>query len=152
MGTTRLRNDDPDRSGPRLHLPVEPAAVGRARRAALTAARAAGLDPDRSDDLVVAVSEACTNALEAQQRAGVTTPIEITCVIDERTLEVVVLDRGLGFAPESIAPRPPLDHPGHLDVERGWGIQLMRSLVDELDFVGTDDGTAVVLRCHLRRS
>jgi hypothetical protein len=30
-------------------------------------------------------------------------------------------------------------------------IQLMRSLVDELAFVGTDDGAAVVLRCHLQR-
>ena len=150
MGSTRLRRDDSDRTRS-LHLPVAPTAIGVARRAATRAAREAGLGPDRSDDLVVAVSEACTNALEAQQRAGVTTPIEVSCRIVRRTLEVVVLDRGHGFAPESIAPRPPLAHPGHLDVERGWGIQLMRSLVDELEFVGTDDGTAVVLRCHVRR-
>jgi serine/threonine-protein kinase RsbW len=149
MGSTRTRHDDADQSRQLLHLPVEPTAIGVARRAAAVAARGAGLDPDRTDDLVVAVSEACTNALEAQQRAGVATPIEVSCRIVRRTLEVVVLDRGHGFAPESIAPRPPLADPGHLDVERGWGIQLMRSLVDELAFVGTDDGTAVVLRCHL---
>jgi serine/threonine-protein kinase RsbW len=149
MASTRTRHDDSDRSLPQLHLPVEPTAIAVARRAAMRAASDAGLGPDRADDLVVAVSEACTNALEAQQRAGVTTPIEISCRIVRGALEVVVLDRGHGFAPESIAPRPPLAHPGHLDVERGWGIQLMRSLVDELEFVGTDDGTAVVLRCRL---
>ena len=149
MGTTRLRHDDADRSQPQLRLPVEPTAIAVARRAVARAARDAGLDADRSDDLVVAVSEACTNALEAQQRAAVLTPIEVSCRMVHSTLEVVVLDRGNGFHPESIAPRPPLAHPGHLDVERGWGIQLMRSLVDELDFVSTDDGTAVILRCHL---
>jgi serine/threonine-protein kinase RsbW len=151
MSSTRLRHDEPDRSLPQLRLPVEPRAIAEARRAAARAAQAAGLDPDRTDDLVVAVSEACTNALEAQQRAGVTTPIEIGCRIVRAALEVVVLDRGNGFVPESIAPRPPLAHPGHLDVERGWGIQLMRSLVDELEFIGTADGTVVVLRCDLRR-
>ncbi|MEA3057028.1 MAG: serine/threonine-protein kinase RsbW [Actinomycetota bacterium] len=150
MGSTRLRRDDSDRSRS-LHLPIEPAAIAVARRAAASAARDAGLGPDRTDDLVVAVSEACTNALEAQQRAGVATPIEISTRMVGATLEVVVVDRGAGFAPESIAPRPPLAHPGHLDVERGWGIQLMRSLVDDLDFIGTGDGTAVVLRCHLQR-
>ena len=148
MGSTRLRRDDSDRTRS-LHLPIEPTAIAVARQAAASAARDAGLGPDRTDDLVVAVSEACTNALEAQQRAGVMTPLEISCRVVAATLEVVVLDRGAGFAPEAIAPRPPLSHPGHLDVERGWGIQLMRSLVDELAFVGTDDGTAVVLRCHL---
>jgi serine/threonine-protein kinase RsbW len=149
MADTRLRRHDPDGPLPRLHLPVDPTAIAVARRAATRAARAAGLDADRSDDLVVAVSEACTNALEAQQRAGVTTPIEVSCRIVRGALEVVVVDRGLGFAPESLAPRPPLADPGHLDVERGWGIQLMRSLVDELEFVGVDAGTAVVLRCRL---
>jgi len=95
------------------------------------------------------VSEACTNALEAQR--GYHDALD--ALDAHKGLDVlladIVLDRGNGFHPESIAPRPPLTHPGHLDVERGWGIQLMRSLVDELDFVSTDDGTAVILRCHL---
>ncbi|MEN3271765.1 MAG: serine/threonine-protein kinase RsbW, partial [Actinomycetota bacterium] len=115
MGSTRLRRDDSDRTRS-LHLPIEPRAIAVARQAAASAARDAGLGADRTDDLDVAVSEACTNALEAQQRAGVRTPIEISCRVVATTLEVVVLDRGAGFAPEAIAPRPPLAHPGHLDV------------------------------------
>jgi anti-sigma regulatory factor (Ser/Thr protein kinase) len=64
-------------------------------------------------------------------------------------LEVFVVDHGTGFDPESLPVRPPRTDPHHLDVERGWGIQLMRALVDELVYVSDEEGTALVLRCRL---
>lgn len=115
------------------------------------AAAAATLAADRIDDLVIAVSEAVTNALEAQQRAGVSSPIEVTCAHTETWFEVEVRDCGDGFEPGELRPRPPVDDPGHLDVERGWGIHLMRTLVDDLVFDVTGPGTAVRLRVALER-
>jgi serine/threonine-protein kinase RsbW len=149
MGTTTtLRRNGPDEPD-RLDLPVHPSAIASARREVARRAMEAGIGIDRIDDLVVAVSEACTNALEAQQRAGVTSPIELAVVVTDDVLEVRVQDAGRGFAPDAIPPRPPRADPHHLDVERGWGIQLMRELVDELVFDFTS-GTAVCLRMRLR--
>jgi len=123
--------------------------VARARSTVESAATRAALEPDRVDDLVVAVSEACTNAIEAQLRIGELSPIELTCSVDGGVLEVRVQDRGAGFAPDDLRPRPPLHDPGHLELERGWGIQLMRALVDELVFDLTQQGTCVLLRMSL---
>jgi serine/threonine-protein kinase RsbW len=150
MAETRLRPNGPERPEDRaVHLPVHPTAVARARREIARAAAAAGLGRDRVDDLVVAVSEACTNALEAQLRAEVTTPIEVRHRTIDGAFEVSVVDHGRGFRPDAIPTRPPHADPRHLDVERGWGIQLMRSLVDELVYSFTGSSTVLLLRCRL---
>lgn len=121
----------------------------RARDTVRRSAERAGLAVDRIDDLVVAVSEACTNAMEAQLRAGVTAPLVVTCSVRAKFFEVRVRDRGSGFSPDALSPRPPLSDPGHLEVERGWGIQLMQQLVDDLVFDVTGAGTCVRLRMSL---
>ena len=135
----------------RLKIPVRPDTVVRARETVRRSAAQAGLSTDRIDDLVVAVSEACTNAMEAQLRARTWSPIDVVCQVTGTTFEVQVRDHGEGFEPESLAPRPPFTDPHHLDVERGWGIQLMRQLVDELVFDVTGGGMCVRLRMFLSR-
>lgn len=130
----------------RVQLPVRPDAVVRARQTVRGAAAAAGLGPDRVDDLTVAVSEACTNAMEAQIRAGMSAPIAVEWETTGTTFEVRVVDHGEGFEPYSLRSRPPMADPHHLDVERGWGIQLMQQLVDEVVFDMTGSGMCVRLR------
>ena len=151
MESVTLRdNSSDDRAGPAsVRIAARPAAVADARRAASAATARTGVQPDRIDDLVIAVSEACTNAIEAQARAGVATPIEVIYGRSDMLFEVQVRDRGDGFAPGSLPVRPPLEDPDHLAIERGWGIQLMRELVDELVFDLTDRGTRVLLRVSL---
>lgn len=128
------------------HLPVSLEAIATVRRTVGQAAKAAGMGSDRIDDLLVAVSEAMTNAIEAQLSSGVTEPLEVHHDVDRRVFEVRIRDRGAGFAPHSIPDRPPAGDEHHLDVERGWGIQLMRELVDDLVFDITQGGTTVHLR------
>ncbi|HEX4905552.1 MAG TPA: ATP-binding protein [Acidimicrobiales bacterium] len=128
---------------------MRPDAIARARAAVRAAAAAAGVHRDRIDDLLVAVSEACTNAMEAQVRAGTASPIDVTWAADESVFEVQVTDHGDGFEPTELPERPPVSDPRHLEVERGWGIQLMRQLVDELVFDVTGDGMCVRLRLSL---
>jgi serine/threonine-protein kinase RsbW len=151
MEHSTLRNPDSsdDWAPRRVRIPVRPEAVVRARDTVRRSAARAGISQDRTDDLVVAVSEACTNAMESQLRAGVTAPIVVTCSLAKRVFEVQVRDHGAGFEPAALPPRPPLDDPGHLDIERGWGIELMRQLVDELVFDVTGNGMCVRLRMHL---
>jgi serine/threonine-protein kinase RsbW len=150
MESSTLRDSSPDDRTPRrVRIPVRPDAVVRARAAVQEAAAAAGVTRDRTDDLLVAVSEACTNAMEAQQRVGTSSPIEVTWTVEGSVFEVQISDHGQGFEPTSLPARPPITDPRHLDVERGWGIQLMRQLVDELVFDVTGDGTCVRLRLSI---
>ena len=147
MESSTLRDSSSDDQSPRrVEIPVRPDAIVRARETVRRAAADAGISRDRIDDLVVAVSEACTNALEAQLRAGARNPIEVTCEASVSVFEVQVRDRGDGFDPSLLPARPPLTDPRHLDVERGWGIQLMRQLVDDLVFDLTGEGMCVRLR------
>jgi serine/threonine-protein kinase RsbW len=151
MESTTARPPGPDDRGPRCdaRLEVRPEAIVRARRLVARAAADAGLSEDRVDDLLVAVSEACTNAMESHQRMSVTAPLEITCIVEGGVFEVQIRDRGAGFDPSSLPVRPPIADPGHLAIERGWGIQLMRQLVDDLAFDITGSGVCVRLRMYL---
>ena len=58
---------------------------------------------------------------------------------------MTVTDHAGGFALEDVDPLPPATDPGRLRHERGLGIPLMRSLVDEVTFTPTGDGTTVRL-------
>jgi serine/threonine-protein kinase RsbW len=129
-----------------VRVPVRPTSVAIVRDVVRRAARGEGLGPDKVDDVLVAVSEACTNAMEAQLRLGVTDPIEVRCLALGDAFAVEVRDHaGAGFDPNLLVPRPPITDPGHLDVERGWGVQLMQELVDRFEFDAMDDGSVVRL-------
>jgi len=110
-----------------------------------TARLGAVLADRRIDDLRLAVSEACANALDAEKAAASDASVAISIEVDDDAVAVTVTDHAGGFAIEDVDPLPPATDPGRLRHERGLGIQLMRSLVDELTFTPTGDGTAVRL-------
>ncbi len=104
--------------------------------------------PRRLEDLRLAVSEACANAVDAQLRAGVDEPLRVAIEIEPGQVAVTVTDHAGGFDPDEVDPLPPATDPTRLRHERGLGLPLMRSLVDEVTFVPTDRGTAVRLVLH----
>lgn len=99
----------------------------------------------RLEDFRLAVTEACANAIEATQRADRTTSVVVTIELDEGLAVVTVLDRAGGFEPAEAEAAPPATDPQRLRHEHGLGISLMRSLVDEVTFTRTGDGTEVRL-------
>ncbi|MDE3207081.1 MAG: ATP-binding protein [Acidobacteriota bacterium] len=121
---------------------VEYIAVVRLVVSSLATARRALVD-DRVDDLKLAVSEACTNAIEANREAGVDQPVVVSCWEAPDRFEVCVTDRGRGFDPDALPEHPPVTDPDRLNFERGLGIPLIRSLVDEVRFESGADGTSV---------
>jgi serine/threonine-protein kinase RsbW len=129
-----------------LQIPPRSDHLALVRLVVESTARIGGVLPDRRlDDLRLAVSEACANALDAQVAAGSDAPITITIELEDDAISVTVVDHAGGFVVEDVDPLPPASDPGRLRHERGLGIPLMRSLVDELTFTPTDDGTAVRL-------
>lgn len=100
---------------------------------------------ERIDDLKLAVSEACTNAIEAHDAAGSREGVLVRCRAGDDSLEVCVEDQGRGFDPSALPDHPPVTDPDRLKFERGLGIPLIRALVDEVEFTPTGHGTAVRL-------
>ena len=129
-----------------LEIPAEPEFVGLVRLfvSSLATSRREIAD-DRIDDLKLAVSEACTNAIDAHSHGPTDDRIVVSWVEGDDRLEVAVEDRGPGFDPSSLPEHPPVTDPERLNFERGLGIPLIRSLVDEVDFKTSESGTTVTL-------
>jgi serine/threonine-protein kinase RsbW len=133
-----------------LEIPARAEFVALARLVVSSfASTSFGLEDDRIDDLKIAVSEACTNAIEAHDAAETDERVLIRCDDNEGHLEVRIEDRGRGFDPDTLPEHPPVTDPTRLKFERGLGIPLIRSLVDDLDITSSDAGTQV--RIVMRR-
>lgn len=106
----------------------------------------AHLDRTRLDDLRLAVSEACANAVEAYGRQGRPgTPIVLRLRAERGAIEVEIHDEAGGFDPDDLVPHPPVETPERLNHERGLGVPLMRALADEAEFKPEGAGTTVRL-------
>jgi anti-sigma regulatory factor (Ser/Thr protein kinase) len=133
-----------------LEIPARAEFVALARLVvSALAASDSNLADERIDDLKLAVSEACTNAIEAHSAAGSDERVLVRCRTGEDSLEVCVEDRGDGFDPAGLPDHPPVTDPDRLKFERGLGIPLIRALVDEVEFSPTAQGTAVRLVMRL---
>ncbi|MDW8810472.1 ATP-binding protein [Streptomyces scabiei] len=127
-----------------LHLRREAASVPLARRLLIGTMETAGVDPDVSYDLSVALSEACANAVEhgGGLSAGVTTEAyRVTAYLDGEKCRIEVADSGPGFP-----HRPPVrPAQAHADAENGRGLCLIRELADHVHIGNKPDhGGAVV--------
>ncbi len=85
-----------------LHLRREAASVPLARRLLIGTMETAGVDPDISFDLSVALSEACANAVEhggAEEPGGPCEAYRVTAYLDGERCRIEVSDTGPGFPP-----------------------------------------------------
>ena len=129
-----------------LEIPARAEFVALARLAVSAMAAADGeLADEQVDDLKLAVSEACTNAIEAHGAVPTDEPVVVRCWVDDYGLEVRITDRGAGFDPSELPDHPPVTDPARLKFERGLGIPLIRALVDLVEFSSSGKGTEVRL-------
>jgi serine/threonine-protein kinase RsbW len=129
-----------------LEIPARTDYLGLIR---LVVSAAATLEPtipeSRLDDLRLAVSEACANAIDAQGPARPDPPIRVKCELLPERVVVTISDSGGGFDPGDLSELPAAGDPRRLRHERGLGIPLMRVLTDGVEFWPTNGGTVVRL-------
>ncbi|MET8942866.1 ATP-binding protein [Streptomyces sp. NPDC004542] len=121
-----------------LHLRREAASVPLARRLLLGAMETAGVDPDISYDLSVALSEACANAVEhggGGALGGSCEAYRVTAYLDGEKCRIEVTDSGPGPA-RGVDTRLPC-----VDAEHGRGLCLIRELADHVH-IGAEPGRA----------
>jgi serine/threonine-protein kinase RsbW len=131
-------------------LPSEP---GNERRAAEEVARAvSGLGlPERTQQrFKTAVAEATLNAMEHGNRYRAELPVLIEVSVSEADLSVKITDEGSG---------PPAFHSVTPDLEaklegmqtlRGWGLFLIRNLVDDMNVTGDEHHHTIELVIYLK--
>ncbi|MDQ2857125.1 MAG: ATP-binding protein [Candidatus Eremiobacteraeota bacterium] len=111
------------------------ALVPAARRAASRYACAlSAFDADALYDIELAVGEALANAVEHGHRDG--SYISVTCESRDDAFQVTVRDGGMGFDPVDYLLAGPCS-------DRGYGIGIMRSAMDSVEFLS--GGTAVTM-------
>ncbi|MDX3454186.1 ATP-binding protein [Streptomyces sp. ME02-8801-2C] len=126
-----------------LHLRREAASVPLARRLLLGTMETAGVDPDISYDLSVALSEACANAVEHGGDTGhgdSRGAYRVTAYLDGEKCRIEVADSGPGFpaagtagSPAAEAPRRPVPVAAvPYDAESGRGLSLIEELADHV--------------------
>ena len=73
--------------------------------------------------------------------------IEIHFVIQGETLVITVTDHGKGFDKTKVEI-PNIDKKLSSDRKRGWGLHLIKELMDSVEFESTDEGTTVRMTKH----
>ena len=108
-----------------LTLPVLPDMELAATKTAEVVAKHMDLSDEKSAEISMALIEACINAFE---HSGTNKQIEIHFRIKEDVLEIQVTDRGKGFD-EAKVNIPKIEEKIVSDRKRGWGLQLILSLI-----------------------
>jgi len=121
-----------------LHIPSVMGFEKIAMECAASTAKKMGFTEDRIEDLKTAVAEACLNAIEHGNKMDTSTKVGITLTVEESRLQVSVRDEGKGIG--SI-PTPSIESKVEgEDKPRGWGIFLIKSLVNEVTFEASPEG------------
>jgi len=127
---------DAERTPFEVELPAEPSILAGLRRRLRRWLERRGIDDDGASEILLAVSEACNNAIEHAYGGALGT---LTVAAETRSgwLEIVVEDHGRWRTTET-------------SEDRGRGMLLIRRLMDSTEFQSDHLGTRAVLRRRLR--
>ena len=103
---------------------------------------------DKIDEVKLALVEACINAFEHADCRD--EQLHLTFRLGQEPkgrewLEVEVLDKGKGFNHAVVEP-PSLEKSFASHRKRGWGLQIIKSLMDEVEITSGQWGTRILMR------
>lgn len=105
-----------------------------------------GLDQEKLNGLLLAITEATTNAIIHGNKNNQLKMVRIYVYVEGKTLTIKIKDEGKGFDP-SIVPDP--TDPENLLKDSGRGLYLMRVYMDGLTYNQTPEGTEAILQLEL---
>ncbi|NJO82424.1 MAG: ATP-binding protein [Blastochloris sp.] len=148
-------NNDPEPTERIIELRL-PSKLGYEKVAIDTAsslARRMGFGTDRIDALRTAVGEAVTNAIEHGNQHDAAMKVTVVLTLRPDELVVSVADQGrkpLAYDDTITAPR--IEESFHKQDKGGWGIWLIRELMDEVEFTtAPTGGNQIKMVIHLEQ-
>jgi serine phosphatase RsbU (regulator of sigma subunit)/anti-sigma regulatory factor (Ser/Thr protein kinase) len=131
-------------------VPSEPGNEREAMRRVAEEAEALGLAPARLERLKTAVAEATMNAIEHGNRNQPEKPVSIRIAASDNAVSVQITDSGRGqHIPESATPDIEAKLAGE-QTPRGWGLFLIKNMVDEMNIASDDIHHTVELLMYLK--
>lgn len=106
-----------------------------------------GLNDDQLSVLLLAVTEATTNAIIHANKCDLSKLVSIHAHIEDSKLIVKVKDEGTGFDPSTV---PDPTEPENLLKDSGRGVYLMKVYMDEVKYNMTPTGTETILILNLK--
>jgi serine/threonine-protein kinase RsbW len=131
-----------------LTIPVAPDMEIVATAQAVAIGEYMEMSRDKIDEVKLAIVEACINAFEHSQTRE--DRVHLTFRVGRESdapeyLEVEVFDQGRGFDQRSVE-MPSLEKAFGGGKKRGWGLQIIRSLMDSVAITSGDWGTRILMR------
>ena len=123
-------------------IPSEPEQIQKVERKAEELARKAGFSEDEMDNLAIAVTEVVANAIFHGNKGDRSKKVYIKFILQGKEIQIHVRDEGKGFAPDELAN--PLA-PENILKESGRGIFIVKTLMDNVRYQFTPEGTEVIL-------
>ncbi len=125
-----------------LELPSQTDKIEEAAFFVENALKNLAFDPDERDNVVIAATEAISNAIIHGNKNNPQKKVTIVVKGLADRIEIHVRDEGNGFEPGKLAN--PLA-PENLLRESGRGIFILKSLMDKIDYRFLSTGTEIVL-------
>lgn len=131
-----------------MRIPAKPEYVGVVRLTSSGIAGRMGFSYDDIEDLKIAISEACTNAVQHAYKSRGKGDVVIGFGLYRNRLEVMVADQGMSFDFQELRKKIGRYEPSNESVEfmreGGLGLYLIESLMDEVK-IRHDEGVAVIM-------
>jgi serine/threonine-protein kinase RsbW len=133
-----------------LEIPAHAEYVDLIRLCLYGIASKMGFSIEAIDDMKVAATEACNNAVLHANTQGELSKINVVFIMNDTSLSIRVKDNGHSFNyTEAIAKESSLHNKEISELPTGGlGLYLMQALMDEVT-IHTENGTEVILTKHM---
>ena len=125
-----------------LVIPIMPSMELAASKTAQAVADYLDLDEEKTAEVTMALIEACINAFEHGKSKD--NNVYIRFILQEEALIIEIKDKGKGFDSTKVE-MPTIEKKLHSRRKRGWGLQLMRELMDDVVIDSGADGTTITM-------
>ena len=125
-----------------LVIPIMPSIELAATKTAQAVADYMDLDEEKTAEVTMALIEACINAFEHGKSED--NNVYIRFIIQEEALIIEIKDKGKGFDSTNIEI-PDIEKKLHSQRKRGWGLQLMREMMDDVIVDSSKEGTTITM-------
>jgi len=113
----------------------------------LDVAEEVGLNENKFNNIALAVAEAISNSIKHGNKNDKNKKVFIKIEVKNDQMIVTLKDEGTGFDPNTV---PDPTRPENILKESGRGVHIMRSLLDDLRYNFTPNGTEIILIINLK--
>ena len=125
-----------------LNIPIHPNMELVAAHTASIIAEIMDFEETHIDEIQLAIIETCINAFEHSNSED--SKVTVTYVLTDDELKLKITDHGVGFGAEQVKLLTGEARARAMQ-KRGWGLEIIREMMDEVEIDSGDDGTTITM-------